>query len=477
MENEENQNQNQIEAQNKKNKLEEDFQKKLEKNQFKIMTTFKKVRSQYSDGIIPIIKHHKREIGDSLKHLMGEDNYERERIKQKRLLQLKDLKASKSSSDISHMSPGARALTKKIRFQINKVKKSHEDLTALNALYLDNSNSFKEINNNDRYKNNFNLIKSLDSSNYEEAIRKKNLRNNFELMGDKFHKGLSKAFINKFNPDKYLDSLKTLIKASPTVRDDVTKTKKEIEDDIKNITDKSKYRKRYKRLIEKKIKNNSLQMLDPQLYKPEEIGKKSNTVKKVEMSPGFEKKKNSIFLPNIGGRKNFMNNRDNRIKMGIVAKLQKNENKKIMNTVEQQFDHMNKLYNITKEIDNYIGNENIEQKIETNMHDYKMHKYLNSLKKNDDKEISIFKPKDYYFLQRHKIDDLFGDLLINKLKTRVLDKERKLTDKLKLNKYDYFSKIVNEMKISLNEFDNNMNTNKIDIKENPKNDLEIPENN
>ena len=475
MENEENQ--NEIEVQNKKNKLEEDFQKKLEKNQFKIMTTFKKVRSQYSDGIIPIIKHHKREIRDSLKHLMGEDNYERERIKQKRLLQLKDLKASKSSSDISHMSPGAQALTKKIRFQINKVKKSHEDLTALNALYLDNSNSFKEINNNDRYKNNFNLIKSLDSSNYEEAIRKKNLRNNFELMGDKFHKGLSKAFINKFNPDKYLDSLKTLIKASPTVRDDVTKTKKEIEDDIKNITDKSKYRKRYKRLIEKKIKNNSLQMLDPQLYKPEEIGKKSNTVKKVEMSPDFEKKKNSIFLPNIGGRKNFMNNRDNRIKMGIVAKLQKNENKKIMNTVEQQFDHMNKLYNITKEIDNYIGNENIEQKLETNMHDYKMHKYLNSLKKNDDKEISIFKPKDYYFLQRHKIDDLFGDLLINKLKTRVLDKERKLTDKLKLNKYDYFSKIVNEMKISLNEFDNNMNTNKIDIKENPKNDLEIPENN
>ena len=477
MENEENQNQNQIEAQNKKNKLEEDFQKKLEKNQFKIMTTFKKVRSQYSDGIIPIIKHHKREIGDSLKHLMGEDNYERERIKQKRLLQLKDLKASKSSSDISHMSPGARALTKKIRFQINKVKKSHEDLTALNALYLDNSNSFKEINNNDRYKNNFNLIKSLDSSNYEEAIRKKNLRNNFELMGDKFHKGLSKAFINKFNPDKYLDSLKTLIKASPTVRDDVTKTKKEIEDDIKNITDKSKYRKRYKRLIEKKIKNNSLQMLDPQLYKPEEIAQKSNTVKKVEISPEFDKKKNSIFLPNIGGRKNFMNNRDNRIKMGIVAKLQKNENKKIMNTVEQQFDHMNKLYNITKEIDNYIGNENIEQKIETNMHDYKMHKYLNSLKKNDDKEISVFKPKDYYFLQRHKIDDLFGDLLINKLKTRVLDKERKLTDKLKLNKYDYFSKIVNEMKISLNEFDNNMNTNKIDIKENPKNGLEIPENN
>ena len=40
MENEENN--NDIEAQNKKTKVEEDFQKKLEHNQFKIMTTFKK---------------------------------------------------------------------------------------------------------------------------------------------------------------------------------------------------------------------------------------------------------------------------------------------------------------------------------------------------------------------------------------------------------------------------------------------------
>ena len=129
-------------------------------------------------------------------------------------------------------------------------------------------------------------------------------------------------------------------------------------------------------------------MLDPQLYKPEEIAQKSNTVKKVEISPEFDKKKNSIFLPNIAVGKHYMNNRDNRIKMGIVAKLQKNENKKIMNTVEQQFDHMNRLYSITKEIDNYIGNENIEKKIENNLNDYKMYKYLNLVNESDDKKIS-----------------------------------------------------------------------------------------
>ena len=105
-----------------------------------------------------------------------------------------------------------------------------------------------------------------------------------------------------------------------------------------------------------------------------------------------------------------------------------------------------------------------------------MYKYLNLVNESDDKKISTFKPKDYYFLQKHKIDDLFGDLLINKLKERILEKERRLTDKLKLNKYDYFNKITNEMKNSLNEFDNNMNSNQININENPKNEFESLEN-
>ena len=472
MENEENL--NNIEEENKKTKVEEDFQKKLEHNQFKIMTTFKKIKNQYSDGIMPIMKHHKRIIGESVKQLRGEENYEHNGIKHKRLSKLNDLKTSKSSADISHMSPGAQILKKKIEFHINKVKKSHDDITALNALYINNSNSLQENNNNDKFKNNFNLVKSSD--NYEEAIRKKNLRNNFELIADKYHRGLGKAFIKKFNPDKYLDNLKSLIKLSPTVRDDVIKTKNEIESDIKTFTDKRRFRKLYKRFKDKRTKNKSFQMLDPQLYKPEEIAQKSNTVKKVEISPEFDKKKNSIFLPNIAVGKHYMNNRDNRIKMGIVSKLQKKETKKIMNTVEQQFDHMNRLYSITKEIDNYIGNENIEKKIENNLNDYKMFKYLNLVNESDDKKISTFKPKDYYFLQKHKIDDLFGDLLINKLKERILEKERRLTDKLKLNKYDYFNKITNEMKNSLNEFDNNMNSNQININENPKNEFESLEN-
>ena len=148
--------QNLIEINNKKNILEEDFQKKLEKNKFIIMTPFKKVKNQHSTGIIRIIKHHKRIINDSLKQLKSGENDINNRIKHKRFSQLKDLTNSKSCFNIPHMSPGCQTLMKKIRFKINKIKKSHEDLTALNSLFLDNTNSIQENN-----KNNSNYFKII----------------------------------------------------------------------------------------------------------------------------------------------------------------------------------------------------------------------------------------------------------------------------------------------------------------------------
>ena len=472
------QNQNDIEIYSKKNKMEEEFQRKLDKNQFKVMTTFKKIKNQYSDGITHKIKHHKRVVGDSLKDLMGEENDEHNNINHKKNLESKDMKVSKSSVNISHKSELVEKLSKKIQLQINKVKKSHEDLTALNALYLDNSNTVPENNeSNNRNINNLNnLIKSSDFSNYDEAIRKKKLRNNFELIANRYHKGFSKAFITKFNPDQYLSSLKLLIQLSPTMREDITKIKNDVEGDIKSITDKNRFHKRYKRFMEKKVKNNSFQMMDPQLYKPEEIAPKSSTVKNAEINGDLNKRKNSIFLPNIGNDKAVINsNRDNKIKMGIVRKLQKKDSKKIMSIADHQFDYMKRLHNITKEIDHYIAKDNIGKKIDSNLQDFKMYKYMSIFKDNDDNKNSGFKPKDYYLLQKNKINGLFGDLYINKLEARVLEKERKLTDKLRINKEDYFLKINNEMKNSLNDFDNNIRSKSIDIDENPQNNLETPE--
>ena len=57
----------------RKNRLEEEFERKIDKNQFKILTTFKKIKNLYSDGIMPKLKHHRRIVGNSYKNLMGEE--------------------------------------------------------------------------------------------------------------------------------------------------------------------------------------------------------------------------------------------------------------------------------------------------------------------------------------------------------------------------------------------------------------------
>lgn len=459
-------NQNDIEIVSKKNKLEEDFEKKIEKNQFKVNTTFKRLKNLYSDGIISKIKNHRREVGNQLKDLKGEENEEYKKVHKKSLSELKDIKASKSTANISNMSENVAKLSKKINFQINKVKKSHQDITALNALYLDDDKIFSQKNknnsNNNRYSRN-----NFDNSNYDEAQKKLKLRNNFELMARKYHKDLNKVFITRFNPEHYLNNIKQLIQISPTVREDVIKIKNDVEDDIKIITDKKRFRKEYKRFMEKNVKSQSYLKLNPQLYKSDEIVQKSKTGKNAKIGMGnIELKNNSFLLPNITTEKTLVNNRDNRIKMGILRKIQKKDSKKIMNILDNQLDYMNKLHNISKEIDNYIADDNIKKKIDNNLKDYNIHKYMNLYKHNDENKKSVFKPQDYYALQKFKINNLFGDIYIDKLNAKIIEKEKKLSDKVRNNKDDYFLKISNDMKNSLNEFDNNMSENMLNIEQN-----------
>ena len=53
-------------------------------------------------------------------------------------------------------------------------------------------------------------------------------------MTNNYHKQLNLAFLN-FNPLKYSNNLKILLNLSQSVRDDISKTKLEIEEDINKI--------------------------------------------------------------------------------------------------------------------------------------------------------------------------------------------------------------------------------------------------
>lgn len=458
----------------KKGKSEEEFNKKIQKNQFKIMTTFKKIKNLYSDGIMPLIKHHKREVGDSLQNLMGEedDNQKIQNLKNRKIN--KDMKTSKSFNTKSHMSENAQNLSQKIKFQINKVRRSQEDITALNALYLNNKyfpdeDPEQKNKNNNRYDDN-EIKKEEKVENYKEALRKKKLRNNFEIIAKSYHKTLKDAFL-KFNPEMNLNNLKMLIQISPTLRDDISKTKKEVDGDVKNVTDKKRYHKEYQRILQKNLKSKSTKLLDPKLYKSDEIGQKSQTTKNDVMGNN-NKRKSSVILPNIGRGSSFVNNRDEMVKFELMKKLMKKDTKRFMTIMDEQFEQIYRLHNISQQINSYIGNENISKKIDNHLKDFEMHNYLNSLKSYNEAKNPVFKPKDYFASQKNKLDDLYSDLYINKLEKRVLDNERKIRQNLLINKAGYFNKMHNDMRNSLKEFDNNISSNGIKLEDNQDNNAD-----
>ena len=450
-----------------KNKKEEDFRKKLEKNKMKVMTTFKNVKNSYSESIIPKIKHHKRFVNNSFKILLGEEKDEQNKNNFMKIKKIKILQSSKSAFDISHISKNAKKLSRTINFHVNKIKKSHEELTALNAVYLDNI-LFPERNTvnsrNNKIINYNNDSNSQVDKNYLEAIKKKDLRNNFDFISKNYHHQLNLAFL-KYNPLIYSNNLKMLLQVSPSVREDVSKTKLEIEGDIKAMKDKHRKAKIFQKIkTTKNARSRSIDYFEPNLFKIPEIQKNINSTKNSNnLETGIVQKKKFSLLPNIGGDKSPGNRRDFIIKNGKIEKIKKRESKKNLNIFDFQNNDDNILLNISKEIGKYIDNDNIGKKIDNHIEDFKKYKYMSLFQNNEDNKNSSFKPQDYYFLQKKKINSLFGDLYIKRLKEKILEEERNLGNKLRIDRNDYFNKMTFDMKSSLNEFDDNMLKNEIKL--------------
>ena len=378
MENHFKENKEEISEENHKNKNEEIFNKSLESNQLIIMNQFKKIKNKYSDGIMPKIKHHKRFLNNQVKILVGDENEQINTLFNK--FKKKELHSSKSAVDITYISDKAKKLRKKINFHVNKVKKSHEDLTAINGLYLENS-LFPEK----KIFENKSIINSQEKENYEEGIRKKNVRNYFELISNNYHIKLNLSFL-KYNPLIYTNNLKVLLQASSEVRDDITKTMQEVEGDITAKRDKHKYLKLYQKIkTTKHCRNKTIELLTPNSIRSNEIkllSPKTTKIFEQENLNNFNNQQNKTILPRLSEIKKFKLKRESKI--GFIRGIKRKESKKFLDIVDQQFDDMNRLHNISKEIEKYIDDENISKKIDDNVKDFKEFKYLESFRENND---------------------------------------------------------------------------------------------
>ena len=426
---------------------EEELEQKFKSNNLKILNEFQKIKDTYSEDIIPKIKHHKKIVNNSTKMLIGDekDKYDLNFGKTKNS---RDLKTSKSSLDAIYISKRAKILRRKINYHINKVKKSHEDITSL--LFSDSS-LFPEKNGTSLI-NNISVIKPIEKTpNYKEVLFKKKLANNFNLISDNYHKKLRVAF-SKYNPITYTNNLKKLLQISPEIRDNITKVKNDVEEDIKHLNDKHKFSKLFQKITTTKNKRlQNLENFEPIIDKSNDILKNYNSTN----NNNNENKK--IILPILKDMKISKTKRDSTLKFGFIRKIRRRETRRIIDTSAQQYDEMKQLHNISKEIEKYIDNDNIDKKIDKNVRDFTEFKYYEFLKnRNQNQPKSIFKPKDYYLTQRNKIDGLVGDLKMKNIKDKALEEVRYFRKKLKINQDDYFKKINSDMKSSLNEFDENM---------------------
>ena len=281
---------------------------------------------------------------------------------------------------------------------------------------------------------------------------KKKLAKNFDLISDNYHKRLRFAF-SKYNPLTYTNNLKKLLQISPEVRDNITKVKNEVEEDIKQFNDKHKFSKLLQKI--KTTKNKRKQNLEN--FESININKSNDILKNFNSTNNNNNENKKIILPILKDVKPNKAKRDSTIKFVFIKKIRRRETRRLMGASAQQFDEIKKLHNISKEIEKYIDNDNIDKKIDKNVHDFMEFKYYEFLKnRNQSLPKSIFKPKDYYLTQRNKIDGLVGDLKIKKIKDKVLEEERHFGRKLEINQDDYFNKMNSDMKSSLDEFDENI---------------------
>jgi hypothetical protein len=283
----------------------------------------------------------------------------------------------------------------------------------------------------------------------------------------------------KYNPLVYLNNLKVLLQVTPSIKEDVKKTKNDIEEDIKWLCDKRKYHKKFNAYLAKNNRSRSVEANNDNIYKSNDnIRKKKLTIntnlninsnnasqEKTHSTKNINNKPKFVILPKIIREVNSP--KDLSIRKNFFEKFKKKENQKSQSIKDQKIDEINKMQDITKEIGSFIGKQNINEKIDKFIYDYKLQNYYRNLRDNENK-VNV-KSKDYYLEQKSKINDMLGNLYINKIQKRAKEKESYYGDKIRRDKNDFFLKIDNELQKSLNEFDNNIILNQINLNDNEVN--------
>lgn len=442
--------------------MDDDFQKyktsylSKPKKEIKMNKIWVQNHNTLPEGMASKIVIDKKIVKDSVDLLNGE--YKKESNAKPNYIR-REMNRSSSSKLMEEVSKKSKIILLKIGKHVKKIKQSMTDITKMNGLYLDEkakknynnkkgiipklrkNKSTEDINKNktftdnlNKFKNNLNYSDNEDDDNklnQNKKTKKENYVKNFVYVNDNYRKQLNFAFL-KYNPQAHLDNLKILVQADPSIRKDITKIQEEIEEDIKWKCDKHHFRKKYLQFLAKNRRDGNV---------PARKSKKSNN--------------NNLSLPNINKKKLKLEKSISKVfkQVNINDIINKKEEKKISQQKELTKEQIRHMLIASKEIDNLIQNDNINDKIDLFKTDYAKLMYYPRLNDNNSskKENNLLE-KDYFVDDKKKVVEKIGDVFAFRMNKNINEKERLYKGRINNENEKFKKRVIEGKQSALDEF-------------------------
>ena len=420
------------------------------------------------EGMFEKMTYQKRVMKDSIDLLNEELKPDRNKEKIYNIKKKNEFQRSSSSKIMEDVSPYAKTMLLKIGKHIKNIKQSITDITKMNGLYLEekakknynqnkkrsipklkirkNNSTDQIIQNPKTLNNNYDYI-----SNKNGKSKKEDYIKNFVYVNDNYRKQLNFAFL-KYNPISHLDNLKILIQADPSIRNDITKINEEIEEDIKWKCDKFHFRKKYLNLLTRLHRSRSVQQIQE---------------KKNQTNYNNNRKLPNIKNKNCDSRKNKKYEKSISsvyTKVNLFEKLNKKEMQKLNQQKEQTQEEINHMLVASKEIDNLIQNDNINDKIDMFKTDYAKQMYYHTGSENNSKNENL-QEKDYFLDEKNKIVEKIGNVYSFQMNKNVNEKEKIFKGKINNENEKFRKKIIDGKKNTMEEFYSYIQNNQVNLPE------------
>ena len=413
--------------------------------------------------------------------LLNEEIKKYQRKKDLNRLRRSDSENGISSHVEEYISPHVKKMLQKIGKNVNHIKESIMDITRMNGLYLgektkkifmktqqmkrgedygfnknnsaldlrrkrvlrkintaqkENNNNFSQLNQN--LEQNTDLVNKDNKDNKNNKNKKEEYTKNFLYVNNNYRRQLNFAFL-KYNSEKHLENMKFLVKADPTIREDINSIIDEVEKDIKWKCDKKHFAKKYFNLIEK---NRKMKML-----------------KELHNKEKMENNKDKTFLPNIKNNKDKKKYVERKFKkktfssiyqkISYGVKYNKKELNKLNQQKEQSKEEMNHMLVASKEIDNFLQDDNINNKIDMFQTDYARCMY--GFNYDENKNVNLL-DKDYFLEEKENIVDKIGTVYCFKINKNTNEQENLFKGRIYDEAKKFRKRIIDGKKSALDEF-------------------------